>query len=194
MKISWSFWTKLSSRQKRIYSFLFILALIILVSVIGALVPTSPRESKDITNSVNQTVIDNKASGTLAASIFINNFLLCLLMFIPLVGSVIGFVLLFNTGYVIGAELRYEASTANVGTAAASIQPSTALLILVFALLTFACEYFSYAIGTSESIWLFRRLQQGRWRELKNTGLLIGLVAVLLTIGALVEAYSLYIG
>ena len=168
--------------------------LIILVTVLGALVPTSPQESKDITNSVNQTVIDNKASGTLEASIFINNFLLCLLMFVPLVGSIIGFVILVNTGYIIGAEIRYQASTANVGTAAASIQPSTAILILVFALVTFACEYVSYAIGISESIWLFRRLQQRHWRELKTTGILIGIVAVLLIIGALVEAHSLYIG
>jgi len=194
MKISWSFWTKLSPRQKRIYSFMFILALIILVTIIGALVPTSPQESKDITNSVNQTVINNKASGTLAPSIFINNFLLCLLMFIPLAGSVIGLVLMFNTGYIIGAEIRYEASTANAGTAVASIQPSTAILVLVLALVTFACEYISYAIGISESIWLFRRLLQKRWGELKNTGILIGIVALLLTIGALIEAYSLYIG
>ncbi len=193
MKIRWSFWTKLSPRQKRIYSFFFILALMILVTVIGALVPTSPQESKEITNAVNQTVIDNKSSGTLAPAIFINNFLLCLLMFIPLAGSAIGLVIMFNTGYVIGAEFRYEVSTANAGPAIANIQPSTAILILVFAFVTFACEYISYAIGTSESIWLFRRLVQRRWGELKNTGILVGIVALLLTIGALVEAYSLYL-
>lgn len=192
MKLNWSFWTKLSSRRKRIYSFIFVLALIIFVTIIGALVPTSAQQSKDITDSVNQTVTNNKASGTLAPSIFINNFSLCLLMFLPLVGSIIGLIIMFNTGYIIGGELRYAASTTNAS-AAASVQPSTAILILVLAFVTFLCEYVSYTIGISESIWLYRRLTQRRWSELKYTAILIGIVAILLTIGAIVEAYSLYI-
>ena len=193
MKIYWSFWTKLMPRQKRLYSFIFMLALTVLVTVIGALIPTSPQQSKEMTEQVNQTIINNKASGTLAPSIFINNFWLCLLMFIPLAGTAIGLAIMLNTGYYIGAELRYQASTATTSAAATGIQPSTAILVLAFAIITFACEYISYAIGITESIWLFRRLLQGRWRELKYTGILIGITAILLTIGAIVEAYSLYL-
>jgi len=219
MKLGWSFWANLSTRRKRIFSFLFIFVLIIIITIIGALVPTNAQQSKELFNQVNQTVTDNKASGLLAPSIFINNFSLCLLMFLPLLGCFIGLVIMFNTGYVIGAELRYEASTSNAGTAAASVHPSAAVLILALALATFLCEYVSYAIGVSESIWLTRRITQIRWgelkteaqirwrlfhnirqtrwgelrRELKYTAILIGVVAVLLTIGAIVETYSLYL-
>ena len=193
MSTRWSFWTKLSPRKKRLYSFLFILILTIVVTIIGALVPTTPQQAKEITDQVNQTVIDNKASGALAPSIFLNNFPICLLMFIPIAGAVIGLVILFNTGYILGAEIRYT-STLPASNSSVNLNPTTAILILVFAAATFACEYISYAIGMTESIWLFRRLLQRRWRELKYTGILIGITAVLLTIGAIVEAYSLYLG
>jgi hypothetical protein len=68
---------------------------------------------------------------------------------------------------------------------------STVFLLLVLVVLTFVLEYVSYSIAISESIWLFRRLTQRRWRELKNTGILIGLCALLLTIGALVETWAI---
>jgi hypothetical protein len=192
MKLDLSFWTKLSTRRKRIYSFIFILAITVLVTILGTFVPTTAQQSKDITNSLNQTVTGGKAAGTLAPSIFINNFSLCLLMFLPLVGSIIGLAILFNTGYYIGAELRYQGSTTTTG-AAASVQPSTAILALVLVGVTFLCEYLSYSIGITESVWLFRRLMQKRWGELKYTGILIGVVAALLATGAIVETYLLYI-
>jgi hypothetical protein len=50
-------------------------------------------------------------------------------------------------------------------------------------------EYVSYSIGISESIWLFRRLTQRRWRELKNTAILIGIVVAFLIIASLVETW-----
>jgi asparagine N-glycosylation enzyme membrane subunit Stt3 len=52
-------------------------------------------------------------------------------------------------------------------------------------------EYVSYSIGIAESAWLFRRLTQRRFGELKNTGILIGVVAILLISGALVETFAL---
>ena len=186
-----SFWMNISSRRKRIYSFLFILFLVVIVTVIGALVPTTPQQAQDITNQVNQTVINGKDNGTLAPSIFINNFSLCLLMFLPLVGSLIGLAIMANTGYVIGAELRYQLSQPNTAASTSSVTPSNAFLILALAAVTFICEYVSYSIGISESIWLFRRLTQKRWMELKYTGILIGITAILLTAGALAEAYAI---
>ena len=192
MKFSFpSFWKNASSRRKRIYSFLFILLLVIIVTIIGVLIPTTPQQDQEITNQVNQTVINGKDAGTLASSIFINNFSLCLLMFLPLVGSLIGLAIMLNTGYVIGAELRYQLSQPNAAASASSVTPSNAFLILALAAVTFICEYVSYSIGISESIWLFRRLTQKRWMELKYTAILIGITAILLTTGALVEAYAL---
>ncbi|MGE5575479.1 MAG: hypothetical protein ACM3UL_05030, partial [Ignavibacteria bacterium] len=67
--------------------------------------------------------------------------------------------------------------------------PTTAVLALLFIGLTFLLEYVSYSIAISESVWLFRRLRQRRWSELKITGILIGLVGILLIIGAVVETW-----
>jgi hypothetical protein len=43
----------------------------------------------------------------------------------------------------------------------------------------------------TESVWLFRRIFQKRWRELKNTAICIGIVALLLLLGAIVETWAL---
>ena len=57
----------------------------------------------------------------------------------------------------------------------------------------FLLEYVSYAIAMTESVWLFRRIMQKRWGELKITAAVIGIVALLLIIGAVVETYALSI-
>ncbi len=188
MNIPFSFWKNASSKRKRIYSILFVLVLAIVATLIGTLVPISAQDAKQINDSLNQTVTQNKAEGTLIPHIFLNNFGLCLLMFIPLVGSVIGLFIMFNTGVALGAELRVQSATATTATVS-HISQTTAILGLVFIGLTFLLEYVSYSIGISESIWLYRRLTQHRWRELKNTAILIGIVAVLLITGAIVETW-----
>ena len=113
-------------------------------------------------------------------------------MFIPVVGAIIGLFIMFSTGVAIGAILSVQ-STAGTSAAAANIDPTTAILVLASAGLVFLLEYVSYSIGISESIWLFRRLTQRRWRELKNTAILIGICALLLTIGAIIETYAITI-
>jgi hypothetical protein len=43
----------------------------------------------------------------------------------------------------------------------------------------------------TESVWLFRRILQNRWKsELKPLLILIGIVALLLIVGAIVETYA----
>jgi hypothetical protein len=41
----------------------------------------------------------------------------------------------------------------------------------------------------TESVWLFRRLIQGRWKELKRAALLICIAVGLLALGAIVESW-----
>jgi uncharacterized membrane protein SpoIIM required for sporulation len=183
-----SFWKNASSRRKRAYSFILIFVISILVTIIGSFVPLSAQDSKQIYDSLNQTVTQNLSSGTLAPHIFVNNFSLCLAMFIPLLGAFFGLFVLFNTGVALGAELRIESASPVQGSVS-TIQPSTAVLVLVLIGLVFLLEYVSYSIGITESIWLFRRLMQHQWRELKNTAIVIGICAVLLVVGALVETY-----
>jgi hypothetical protein len=188
MKIPFPFWNNASPKRKRIYSIVFMLALAIATTLIGTLVPLSAQDAKQINDSLNQTVTTNRANGTLIPSIFINNFGLCLAMFIPLAGAVFGLFIMFNTGIALGAELRVQSTSASTA-AASSISPTTAIIALFFIGLTFLLEYVSYSIGISESVWLFRRLMQRRWGELKTTGILVGIVAILLITGAVVETW-----
>ena len=153
--------------------------------------PLSASESQQIYNRINQT--RTQAPVQLAESIFLNNFPLCLGMFIPLFGAVFGLFVMFSTGIALGAELRVE-SASNVGSTP-TISPSTAILALFVIGLVFLIEYVSYAIGMSESLWLFRRLMQRRWQlELKDAAILIGICAVLLTIGAIIETLGIGAG
>jgi hypothetical protein len=167
---------------------MFILA--VTATLLGTLVQLSPADAKTISDSVNNITTDNPTFASRVEAIFINNFFLCLLMFIPLVGSFIGLFVLFSTGVGIRAILDTQIAS---GAAAAvpTISPTTAILGLIGVGLTFLLEYASYSIGIAESAWLFRRLTQRRFGELKNTGILIGVVAILLISGALVETFAL---
>jgi hypothetical protein len=117
-------------------------------------------------------------------------------MFIPLAGFGIGMFILFSTGQAFRAIFELQAASgAASSSAAASISPTTAILLLVLIGAVFLLEYVSYAIAMTESIWMFRRLLQNRWRgELKYLLIAIGIVALLLIIGALVETLTLSIG
>ena len=188
MNIPFSFWKEASPKRKRIYSIVFMLVLAIATTLLGTIVPISDEYAKLIYDSLNQTVTTNTANGTLIPYIFLNNFLLCLAMFIPLAGAVFGLFVMLNTGIALGASLRLQ-SALTTSAAVPNISPNIAILGLVGIGLTFLFEYVSYSVGISESIWLFRRLTQHRWRELKNTGILIGIVAALLIAAALVETW-----
>ncbi len=184
-----SFWINASPRRKRLYSIIIMLVLAILVTIVGSLLPISAQDAKQINDSINQTRTDNLANGTLIPYIFLNNFGLCLAMFIPLAGAVFGLFVMFNTGVALGAELKVQSVNDAAAASATNISPTTAIIGLVFIALTFVLEYVSYSIGIAESIWLYRRLTQKRWSELKNTAMLIGVVAGLLIIGASVETW-----
>jgi uncharacterized membrane protein SpoIIM required for sporulation len=98
-------------------------------------------------------------------------------MFIPLIGPIIGFIILGNTGVALGAI--------------ASVQGYPVWIELISLLLTpvFWLEFTAYSIAIAEGIWLTRRLTQRRWRELKNTAILIGICAVILIVSAIVEVW-----
>ncbi len=172
-----AFWLNASSKQKRLYSVIFVFILTIVATLAGTLVPLSAEEANTIAGQVNQTLIENKDFASLTGAIFINNFGLCLIMFIPVAGAMFGFFVLFSTG-----------------TALAAISMTSGIPVFLnffFLMLTpiFWLEFISYALGIAGSIWLFRRLTQRRWLELKWTAIAIGMVAALLAVGAVVEAW-----
>ena len=169
------------------------LILAVVATIAGTFVPVDSQTAQQELDRLNQTVTQNQSSGTLPIYIFVNNFSICLIMFIPLIGAVFGLYVLFSTGIVLGIEIRNPTSS-SVSGAASSISPSTALLALAGIAAVFALEYVSYSVGIGESIWFFRRVMQRKWLEVKNTGILIGICAVLLTVGAIIETLVINAG
>ena len=182
------FWKTASPMRKRIYSIIFMLILATIVTILGTLVPLNIQDAKQIDNSLNQTRSEGLANGNLIPSIFLNNFGLCLAMFIPVVGAIFGLFVLFSTGIAIGAEIQVQSSTV-ASAPILNISPTTAIVSLVVFGLVFLLEYVSYSIGIAESIWLYRRLRQRRWNELKNAAKFIGIVAIFLIVGAVIETW-----
>lgn len=183
--MSLEFWENASPRGRRIIIIGVFFLFTILVTIVGILAPMSPQQIADENNDLNKTQqeIQSMDLAHRTAAIFLNNFEICLLMFVPFVGIVIGTIVLFNTGSVLAAQ-TITLNASNV----TGIPP-----ILIFALLFVFpfvwLEFISYSTGLSESFWLIRRGLQGEWkREIKNLGKLVLITAALLAAGALIEA------
>ena len=85
--------------------------------------------------------------------------------------------ILFDTGVALGAIAATQGYPVWLGLASLVVTP------------VFWLEFAAYSIAMAESIWLFRRLTQRRWRELKWTAIFIGICAGLLAVGAVVEVW-----
>jgi hypothetical protein len=180
ISMSLSIWRNASPIHKRILSIVAIF--IVAITVIGSLMPMDPQQAKDISNDLNQTVNTMKQNDTLLPYIFGNNFMICLLMFIPVIGPLLGSYILFNTGTVIGAISAAEGIPTIVALAATFIPIGL-------------IEFTAYSAAMTESIWLVRRILQGRGlRELKNTGLFVSICAVVLILGAIIETALISVG
>ena len=175
MKIDLPFWTNASHKRKRIYSIIAIFIVAFIVTIIGSYIPLSSNDALTLCNQVNATVNQNKATNTLTQYIFINNFSICMLMFIPVAGAALGMFILFDTGVSLNAISMTQGYPVWLGIASLVVTP------------VFWLEFASYSIAMASSIWLFRRLIQQRWSELKWTAIFIGTCAGLLAIGAVVE-------
>jgi uncharacterized membrane protein SpoIIM required for sporulation len=177
MKLDLSIWTNASSKRKRIYFTILVFVVAFIVTVIGSYIPLNHQEAQTISSSLNSTLNSHKSNGSLTEYIFINNFSICLLMFVPVIGPVIGFIILGNTGLALGAIASVQGYPVWVGILSLVITP------------VFWLEFTAYSTAMAESIWLTRRLMQRRWRELKNTAILIGICAAILVVGAVVEVW-----
>lgn len=170
------FWINASTRRKRILSTLAVLMLALLMTVIGSLMPINAEEAEQINSEFNQTVNTLTENGVLMPYIFGNNLFICLLMFIPVAGPLLGCYILLNTGTVIGAIAVAEGYPVALAFFALFLTPVAWL------------EFAAYSVSMGESLWLFRRLLQGRGkREFRNTCLFITLCTVLLLVGAIAE-------
>lgn len=176
-------WNNSSPKRKRILSASIILVIALLVTALGMLVPINQEEAELINNNLNQTVSSLSQEGGIVQFIFGNNFMICLLMFIPIIGPLLGFYALFNTGIVINAISITEG------------YPPALVFIALFLTPVAWIEYTAYSTAISESVWLFKRLIQKRGRkELKITSIFVSICAVLLLLGAIVETIIIFIG
>ena len=110
-------------------------------------------------------------------AIFRNNLMYALIMFIPVLGPLSAFYVLYSTG-------RFIAAFAMVGG-----ENPVALFILTFFFPHAWIEYTAYALAMSQSLWLTLRIAQRRSfkAEVKNTCMSIAACAALLLLGAVVE-------
>lgn len=176
------FWRNATSKQKRIYLTIIVFLVAFALTVIGSYVPLSHSESQSIYNSENATITSHKGIGSLTGYIFLNNFSICLAMFIPFIGPVIGMFIIFDTGIALGAISAVKG------------YPPIIAIISEVVLPIFWLEFIAYSTAMAEGIWLSRRLMQHRWYELKNTAILIGICAAILLGSAALEAWLISIG
>jgi len=188
--VSSKFWGSASSRRTRIITIVIFFLFAILVTIVGVLLPLSAQEATNEDNQLNQIQQQIQSMDLLheTAAIFQNNFEICLLMFIPVAGLVLGSIALFNTGSYIQAETIVENTTKGYNIPA--ILALFALFIFPFSWL----EFISYSTAFSETFWFLKRGLEGKWRrEIVNLFKLVLITAVLLAAGAFIEALLLSI-
>lgn len=176
------FWRNASSKRKRIYLIIIVFIIAFALTAIGSYVPLSHSDAQEIYNRVNGTVTSHKSFGSLTGYIFLNNFSICLLMFIPFIGPIVGMFIIFDTGIALGAISLIKG------------YPPVVALISEVILPIFWLEFIAYSVAMAEAIWLSRRLTQHRWFELKNTAILIGICAAILAGSAALEAWLIGLG
>jgi hypothetical protein len=104
-------------------------------------------------------------------------------MFIPIVGIILGSIILFNTGRLTQATIIVENATKGY-----NIPPILGLAVL-FILPDTWLEFIAYSTALSETFWFIRRGLQGEWqREIINLFKLVLITALLLAAGAFIEA------
>ena len=180
-----SFWSKATEKRKRIYSIIIVFIISIVFLSVGSSITLNPDDAYDISDQLNRTLSERQETNTLTSFIFLNNFSICLLMFIPIVGAGLGMFILFETGIALSAIAFTQGFPTWLAFASLVVTP------------VFWLEFAAYSIAMAQSIWLFRRLfqiNQPNWRqiilrELKWTGIFIGACAGLLIVGALVEVW-----
>jgi len=179
--MSLGFWNNLSPKWKRIITIALVFVAITVTTGLAMLTPVTHQQAVDTDNEVNQTVQALQANNSLLTGIFGNNFFLTMIMFIPFIGPVIGFITFYNTGVVLESE------------AIAQGYPPSLTFAAQFLLPIIWLEFIAYSTAIAASIWLSARMFQGSFRhEIINTAKFIALCAVILLVSAVIETALIY--
>lgn len=171
-------WKELPTSGKRILTVIFFLLTSLLTTFAGALTPLSMEKAEEINKEVEKIQKSVSEADLFRGTtiIFGNNFVLCLLFFVPFLGPIFGFSILYNTGVVVAAQ-----------SVSKGINPVLALLSLF--IFPFAwLEFLAYSIAFTQSFWLIFRTMQRAWKkEFINTCIMVTICAVILLIAAIIE-------
>jgi uncharacterized membrane protein SpoIIM required for sporulation len=174
--MSLEFWKKASPMRRRIITILVIFVAMVILTAVATLTPMDETQARQTYNDLNKTVNDLKNNNSMLQFIFGNNFELTLIMFVPFIGPIFGFYILYNTGVVLEAS------------AMAQNFPPTLTFFILFLEPVVWLEFAAYSTAMAGSIWLSARIIQNRAKhELTNTAKFIAICAVLLLVGAIVE-------
>lgn len=167
------------TRIKRILTVFLVLLLAFLITFIGTITPITQEEA-EATRRREFEKFERIPDELMFQLMFGNNFYLCLLMFLPFLGPILGFYVLYNTGQVIGAIA-----------VAGGFNPATTFITLF--IFPFAwMEYIAYSIAISQSFWLTLSIFRRKFKvELLKTCIFIVLCALILILAALIESLLL---
>ena len=179
--MSFEFWKNASPLVRRIITITTIFIIAVIITTVGTWAPIEEQEANEISNELNQTSNSLKANGALLQYIFGNNFMLALIMFVPIIGIIFGAYTLYSTGAVIAAI------------AISNKLPPALSLVALFLTPVAWLEFIAYSTAMAESIWLTRRLLQRRGKhELINACKFISVCAVILLAAAIIETLMIY--
>lgn len=171
-------WRGFSTRVKRVITILMFFLISVAVTVVGVSTPLTSEEASEINKELGE-MQDYVSSADVfrgTTLIFGNNFVLCLSFFVPFVGPLFGFYVLYSTGVVIAAQ-----SICN------GINPHLAFLLLFLFPFTWL-EFLAYSAAFAESVWLSWRIITRNWkREIVNACIIVSICAVTLLIAAFIE-------
>ncbi|AWR98883.1 hypothetical protein [Metallosphaera hakonensis] len=169
--------------MERVKFYFIILVINVTVLFLVASFPSSPQVGQQILGSLNSTVSPNQGIVGMGTSIAGHNFFLSLFMSLPFIGIPAGLFIMADTGYAFSAIGSVEGI------------PGVALPTLEAFLPFFWLEFVSYTAMMTESYFFTKAVLNGRWKqELSTYVLVIGLVALTLTISGFVEAFFISIG
>jgi hypothetical protein len=179
--MSWEFWKSASPLARRIITIVIVFIFAVIVTTVGTWAPLEEQEAKEIGDELNQTVESLKTHNAVLQYIFGNNFMLALLMFIPIVGVAFGTYILYNTGAIIAAI------------AISNEVPPALYLIALFLTPVAWFEFIAYSAAMAESIWLTYRLWRRRGKhELINACKFISVCAIILLVSAVIETIMIF--
>ncbi len=178
--MDFSFWKNLQPRTRRILTIVILFVISIIITISGILTPLSSEAINDLGEGLEETrtTIDTLPGIQQVSFIFGNNFMICLIGFIPIIGPIFESYVLYSTGVTITAYVTY-----------ANLQGSPILLFASLFILPFTwLEFLAYSSAMSESFWLtWRLIQRKGKREIKNSCIMISVCAAMLLVAAVVE-------